>query len=454
MFLVPGAALAAVPGAAPGLAWGLPFAGLLLSIALLPLLAPRLWHHHDGKVAALWAALFLVPFALTAGPGAAFDGLAHVMLGEYLPFITLLLALYVTGGGVVLQGRLPGTPAANLGLLALGTALASIMGTTGACMLLIRPLLRANAGRRRQVHIVVFFIFLVGNVGGALSPLGDPPLYLGFLQGVSFFWPLRHLLLPVLFIAGLLLVAFYLLDSWHYRREAAPAMPPAAPQRLGLRGTVNLALIGGVVATVLMQGIWQPGAVAVLGQAVGAERLLAMALFLAIAAASMALTPRALRVENDFSWGAMLEVARLFAAIFVTMAPVLAMLQAGTAGPMAGLVALTSDPGGAPIPWVYFWLTGGLSSFLDNAPTYLVFFNLAGGDAARLMAEGAPVLAAISAGAVFMGANSYIGNAPNFMVKAIAEAQGVKMPAFFGYLGWALVFLVPVFALATLIFFV
>ncbi|MFB9971803.1 sodium:proton antiporter [Pseudoroseomonas cervicalis] len=468
LLLAAGPALAAEGAHSLSLAWALPFAGVLLSIALMPLVAGHLWHHHYGKIAAGWTALFLIPFAARFGLDAAWHEFTHVLLGEYLPFITLLLALYTAGGGVLLKGELVGTPATNTALLAVGTAIASIMGTTGASMVLIRPLLRANAGRRRKMHSFVFFIFLVSNIGGSLTPLGDPPLYLGFLQGVSFFWPTTHLMAEFLFCAVLLLAVYWLIDSWAYAKEkpgaaarvpATPVEPPppspaAAPGgRLAIEGWVNIGLIGLVVAGVLMQGLWQPGAVEIFGQSVGIERLVAMALFLLITLASVRLTPTALREENGFTWGAILEVAKLFAAIFLTMAPVLAMLKAGPAGPLAGLVALTSDAQGQPIPWVYFWLTGGLSSFLDNAPTYLVFFNLAGGDAQALMGPGAMTLAAISCGAVFMGANSYIGNAPNFMVKAIVEEQGVRMPSFFGYCGWALVFLVPTFILATLIFF-
>ncbi|MCQ4161997.1 sodium:proton antiporter [Roseomonas sp. GC11] len=455
------------------LAWALPFAGMLLSIALMPLLAAPLWHHHYGKIAAGWAALFLLPFAAFFGAGAAWHEFTHVLLGEYLPFITLLLALYTTGGGVLLKGRLVGTPATNTALLAAGTLIASLMGTTGASMVLIRPLLRANAGRRRKMHSFVFFIFLVSNIGGSLTPLGDPPLYLGFLQGVAFFWPTTHLMGEFLFCATLLLALYWLIDSWAYAREkregkpspaAGPSIGPATGPSTGqaesgeagplrIAGWGNIGLLGLVVAGVLMQGLWQPGSIPLLGQAVGIERLAAMALFLLITLASVKLTPAALREANGFTWGAIIEVAKLFAAIFLTMAPVLAMLKAGAEGPMAGLVALTSDAAGQPIPWVYFWMSGALSSFLDNAPTYLVFFNLAGGDATALMGPGAQILAAISCGAVFMGANSYIGNAPNFMVKAIVEEQGVRMPGFFGYCGWALVFLVPVFVLATLVFF-
>ncbi|MBL6457857.1 sodium:proton antiporter [Belnapia sp. T6] len=451
----PAAAAEAVDGAALSLAWGVPFLGLLLSIALLPLLAGRLWHDHDGKIAAGWALLLLLPFAAVFGPAAAAATVWHVLLEEYLPFIALLLALYTTGGGVLLTGRLVGTPGVNTALLAIGTLAASVMGTTGASMVLIRPLLRANAHRARKTHSFVFFIFLVSNIGGSLTPLGDPPLYLGFLQGVSFFWTTEHLLAEFLFCAALLLAIYWAIDSWMWSRErpADLAAEEADYQPLRIEGWWNLALLGGILGLVLMQGLWQPGEVVLLGLPVGAERLLAMAGFLAITLASIRVTPRPLREANGFAWGAMAEVARLFAAIFVCMAPVLAILKAGEAGAAGPLVALASDGAGRPIPWVYFWASGTLSSFLDNAPTYLVFFNLAGGDPVRLMGEGAATLAALSCGAVFMGANSYIGNAPNFMVKAIVEEQGVRMPSFFGYCAWAVAFLVPVFILATFVFF-
>jgi Na+/H+ antiporter NhaD/arsenite permease-like protein len=318
---------------------------------------------------------------------------------------------------------------------------------------MIRPVLRANAFRRRKTHVFVFFIFLVANIGGSLTPLGDPPLYLGFLKGVGFFWTTTNLLLPFLVCTVVLLAAYWVLDSLAWARERPVPPPQEAVRPLRIEGRRNLALIGAVTLCVLAQGVWQPGEVAILGERIGAERLLAVAAFLAIAWVSLRITPAALREENGFAWGAMAEVAKLFAAIFVCMAPLLAILRAGPEGAAAGLVALTSDAAGQPIPAVYFWLTGALSSFLDNAPTYLVFFNLAGGDAARLMGEGAATLAAISCGAVFMGANSYIGNAPNFMVKAIVEENGVRMPGFFAYCAWAATFLIPLFLLLTLVFF-
>ena len=444
---------AGVSGAELSLAWGLPFAGLLLSIALMPLLAGPIWHHHYGKIAAGWALLLVLPFAAVFGPIVAASEVWHILLQEYIPFIALLLALYVTGGGVLLKGTLIGTPATNTALLAFGTVIASVMGTTGASMLLIRPVLRANAFRQRKIHTFVFFIFLVSNIGGSLTPLGDPPLYFGFLKGVSFFWTTTHLFCEFLVCAVLLLAAYYVLDSLAWAREK-PTLPVIERrEKLSIEGYANLWLIGAVVVMVLAQGYWQPGDVALFGEKIGLERLVGVAVFVGIAAISIWVTPRQLRDDNGFAWGAIAEVAKLFAAIFVTMAPVLAILRAGTAGAAAPLVALTSGAGGEPIPWVYFWLSGALSSFLDNAPTYLVFFNLAGGDPAHLMAEGALTLAAISCGAVFMGANSYIGNAPNFMVKAIVEEQGVRMPSFFGYCAWALVVLIPLFVLVTFIFF-
>jgi Na+/H+ antiporter NhaD/arsenite permease-like protein len=453
--LVPGAAQAAggVPGAELSLLWAVPFVGILLSIALMPLFAGHIWHHHYGKIAAGWAALLLVPLALAFGFGAAWYEFAHVMVLEYVPFIALLLALYTAGGGVLLRGTLVGTPAVNTLLLAIGTVLASLMGTTGAAMLLIRPVLRANAFRRRKTHTFVFFIFLVANIGGSLTPVGDPPLYLGFLRGVSFFWPTTHLFGEFLFCAVVLLGLYFLLDTLAWNREK-PVVPAGEKEPLSIAGWLNVWLVGAIVAVVIAMGYVKLGTLYILGQRMETERAIGIVLFLLITLVSVRATPRALREENGFAWGAILEVAKLFAAIFICMAPVLAILRAGMDGAAAGLVALTSDAGGQPIPWVYFWLTGTLSSFLDNAPTYIVFFELAGGDPARLMTAGALTLAAISCGAVFMGANSYIGNAPNFMVKAIVEENGERMPSFFGYMAWAGVVLVPLFVLVTFLFFV
>lgn len=433
--------------------WGLPFAGMLLSIALLPLLVPRFWHHHFGKVAAGWALAFGVPYALMTGLGQTSSVLVHMLLGEYIPFIVLLTALFTVSGGIHVQGNLHGSPALNTGILALGAAMASLMGTTGASMLLIRPLLRANDNRKHTVHVYVFFIFLVSNIGGSLTPLGDPPLFLGFLQGVSFGWTFFHLLPETLFMVVALLALFLLLDLYWYKREGVlPVDPTPDTQRLGAQGKVNFVLLLAVVALVLISGTWKPGiSVTILGTSVALQDLLRDGLLVGVTALSLWLTPYAARRANQFSWGPMQEVAKLFIGIFITMLPVLAMLRAGAGGPFGAVAQAVTAADGQPLPWAYFWASGLLSSFLDNAPTYLVFFNLAGGDAATLMTTLAGTLAAISAGSVFMGANSYIGNAPNFMVKAIVEERGVAMPSFFGYMAWSFGILVPLFAVVTFI---
>ena len=436
--------------------WAIPFVGLLLSIAVLPLAAPHFWHHHYGKVSLAWAVAFLVPFTVTFGPELAHYEFLHVMLLEYIPFIAVLFALYTISGGVLLEGKLKASAARNTGVLAIGTGIASITGTTGASVLLIRPVLRANAHRRHNVHVVIFFIFLVSNIGGSLTPLGDPPLYIGFLKGVDFFWPLQFLWSKTLLVALILLAVFYLLDSFMFAREGAKVDEAAddthAPVKL--KGYVNIFLLLVVIGVILASAFWKTDLhIDFGGVHVDAPNLVRVLALFGLAAISLLLTPMEYRTGNDFTWGPIAEVAKLFAGIFVTIVPVIAMLKAGEQGAFAPVLALVSNPDGSPNNAMYFWLTGSLSSFLDNAPTYLVFFNAAGGDPAELMGALATTLTAISAGAVFMGANTYIGNAPNFMVKAIAEEAGVKMPSFFGYMLWSGVFLLPCFALVTWLYF-
>jgi Na+/H+ antiporter NhaD/arsenite permease-like protein len=436
--------------------WGIPFAGILLSIAIMPLVAPFFWHHHYGKVSAAWALAFLVPFAIEFGPAMAGAGLVHAMLAEYIPFIILLTALFTVAGGIYIRGNLHGSPALNVGLMAIGGFLASIMGTTGASMLLIRPLIRANDNRKHVAHVVVFFIFIVSNVGGSLTPLGDPPLFLGFLKGVDFFWTAQHIFPETLFIVGALLAIFYVLDSWYYRKEGVqPEDPTPDTPTFGIEGKVNFLLLLAIMGLVLFSGTWKPGiAFNVFGTEVGLPQLVRDLALVGVTLLSLKITPSEARDQNQFNWAPMAEVAKLFAGIFLTIIPVLAMLKAGLDGAFAPVVQLVTDPQGQPIPAMYFWATGLLSSFLDNAPTYLVFFNLAGGDPQVMMTALAPVLAAISAGSVFMGANTYIGNAPNLMVKAIAEDRGVKMPSFFGYMAWSFGILMPLFVVMTFIWFV
>jgi len=449
--------IARLNGAGLSPLWIVPFAGILLSIALMPVTAPAFWHHHFGKTTAFWASTLLVPLALNYGLGVTAHEVVHTLLAEYLPFMVLLFSLFIVSGGLHVRGNLHGSASQNTCLLGLGTVLASVMGTTGAAMLLIRPVLRANDNRQHRAHVVIFFIFLVANIGGGLTPLGDPPLFLGFLKGVDFFWTTRAMLWPTLMATGILLTLFFALDSWFWRSENERGRPTADPSPdtpVAIDGKINIALLGAILALVLMSGIWKPDLeVVVYGTSLELQNVARDAGLVAVAWASLRLTPARVRQANHFTFGPILEVAKLFAGIFITITPAIAMLRAGTDGVFAPLIGAVTGADGRPNEVVYFWMTGALSSFLDNAPTYLVFFNLAGGDAGVLMGPLATTLVAISAGAVFMGANTYIGNAPNFMVKSIAESRGVRMPSFLGYLGWSMVVLVPIYGLLTLLFF-
>jgi Na+/H+ antiporter NhaD/arsenite permease-like protein len=437
-------------GAALRWYWALPFAGILLSIATGPLLFTKFWHHHYGKIAAGWAALTLIPIALTAGAFAMFAAFVHAALAEYLSFIVLLFALYTVAGGILVTGTIRGTPFVNTGILAFGTLTASVVGTTGAAMILIRPLIRANKDRPFNTHVLVFFIILVANIGGALSPLGDPPLFVGFLRGVDFFWPLQNLWLQTAIVSLLVLALFLAVDLWFARNDKRLSGVPF--KRIKVRGTVNLALIALIIGSILVSASWKPDIeFDVAGTKVALQNLARDAVLVLIALLSLWLTPDEHRTANGFTWEPIKEVAKLFAGIFIAIIPVLAMLQAGKDGSFAWLLAAVTARDGLPHEVAYFWLTGILSAFLDNAPTYLVFFELASGDAKQLTGPLSGTLAAISLGAVYMGALSYIGNAPNFMVYAIANENGIKMPSFFGYVLWASMILVPLFILLTLL---
>jgi Na+/H+ antiporter NhaD/arsenite permease-like protein len=438
-------------GATLSLAWGLPFAGLLMSIAVGPLVAPKFWHAHYGKVAFGWVLALLVPFAATHGAGRASHLVVDAILRDYVSFLAILFALFTIAGGICVRGTLAGTPLVNTALLALGTVLASFMGTTGASMLLIRPLLAANAARQHRAHAVVFFILLVGNVGGALSPLGDPPLFIGFLKGVDFFWTTRALALPTLFVAGTLLALFFACDWALGRRELRPSTAPGV-RVLSIEGVRNFALLAGVIGVALLAGLWKPGIeFVVAGVNLPLQTVARDIAFVLLGIGSIAITPSGVREHNQFHWGPIVEVAKIFAAIFVTIFPVLAILEAGANGALSGLIHFVGDGAGNPRNDVVYWMTGLLSALLDNAPTYLVFFNLAGGNAQQLMGPGAQTLAAISMGAVYFGALTYIGNAPNFMIKAIAEDRGVAMPSFFAFSGYAAAAVLPPLAVVSLV---
>lgn len=435
----------------------IPFVGILLSIAVFPLVAPHFWHHHFPKVSAAWALVFAIPFVVAYG-GAALYEIAHIYVIDYIPFIILLWALFTVSGGILVRGSFNGTPAMNTVLLLIGTAIASWVGTTGAAMLLIRPVLRANARRRHKVHTIVFFIFLVANIGGSLTPLGDPPLFLGFLHGVPFFWTLG-LITEMLLVVSILVVVYFALDTFLWRRETEAArQPEATHEKLKIEGLHNLLFLGGVLAGVIMSGTLQLGEVTILGVHQTVQNLLRDGILVAMGLLSLATTSKQIRADNGFTWFPIKEVAYLFAGIFMTIIPALAILKAGQQGALGWLVASVREP------WQFFWVTGSLSAFLDNAPTYLTFLTTSEG----LLFPGVPepqvvldiiskhelYLVAISTGAVFMGAVTYIGNAPNFMVKSIAEEAGVEMPSFFGFMAkYSLPILMPVFLLVTLVFF-
>ena len=462
----------------------IPFVGILLSIAIFPLVAEGFWHHHFGKVSAFWALLFAVPFLFAYGGGAVHE-ILHTYLLEYIPFIILLWSLYTISGGILIEGAPVGVPLNNLVLLVIGTLLASWIGTTGAAMVLIRPLIRMNKYRKSKVHLIVFFIFLVANVGGSLTPLGDPPLFLGFLQGVEFFWTF-NIFSEMLFVSGVLLFIFFAWDTYMFRREGwhekmhlkashfdipddmvddivieeeVEIEDPTTHKvrevtyEMDVKGAFNLLFLVGVIGGVLFSGKVHLGEITLLGIHMEWQNIVRDVWLVLMGLGSLKLTPKSFRDGNDFNWFPIVEVGKLFAGIFITIIPALAMLRAGQEGHLKFIIDLVERP------LDYFWMTGALSSFLDNAPTYLVFFNTALGKFGQtvewLMAHegGAIFLKAISTGAVFFGANTYIGNAPNFMVKSIAEQSGIKMPSFFGYMAYSMAILVPLFIVTTFIFF-
>jgi len=432
----------------------IPFVGMLLSIALFPLLAPRFWHHHFGKVSLFWALTILVPL-LAVYREVALHKFLEIALVDYIPFIIILTALYTVSGGILIRGTLKGTPTANTLMLIIGTVLASWMGTTGASMLLIRPFIRANNHRRNRTFMVVFFIFLVSNIGGSLTPLGDPPLFLGFLRGVPFFWTLS-LIEEMLLVSGILLVMYFLMDSYFYKKEGIT--PKGEEEALRIFGIHNVILIILIIGAVLFSGLVRLGDISIFGVHIALQDIVRDIVLVLIIIVSLISTSGEIRDENEFTWFPMKEVAILFAGIFITMMPCLEILRAGAKGELASIMKAVKEP------YHYFWITGILSSFLDNAPTYLTFLNTAIGRfypgvlpheaVIHLINENGLYLKAISIGAVFFGAMTYIGNAPNFMVRSIAEESGVRMPSFFGYMiKYSMAILMPLFIIVTVIFF-
>lgn len=448
-------------GANISLVFVIPFVGMLLCIAICPLVIPHQWEKWRWLFVVVWSLLFLIPFAVVYNVPTMVDQLLESMIGDYLTFIVLLFGLFCVAGNICLEGDLAGTPKTNLVLLLIGTILASWIGTTGASMVMIRPILRANAWRSKCVHTVVFFIFLVSNIGGALTPIGDPPLLMGFMRGVPFTWTMIHMLPVMVLNIVLLLALYFVLDNRAYKKDLAEGRAPhsANGAKLRLTGAHNIIFMLVIVAAVILSGVlpsmpmFQNAAGEVLSIHIFGSvhltypNIIELIMILVAAALSFKTTKKEVREKNNFTWGAIEEVAVLFIGIFITMIPALLFLKAH--GADLGLAH----------PWQMFWCTGLLSSFLDNTPTYLVFLTTAGalGETAGVVTTvgtiAVPLLLAVSCGAVFMGANTYIGNAPNFMVKSIADENGVKMPSFFGYMAWSLSCLIPVFLIDTLVFF-
>jgi Na+/H+ antiporter NhaD/arsenite permease-like protein len=439
--------------------WALPFLGIILSIAILPKVTPVFWGMHYGKIALCWSLIVLVGVGISQGFTVPIHSILSVTFDQFLPFIFLLLALFTITGGIKLHGEHDGTPQVNLIILIIGAILASWLGTTGAAVLLIRPLISANSWRQFRVHTVIFFIFIVGNISGSLTPIGNPPLLMGFISKVPFFWPLNKLLGPTLFTTGILLFIYFLMDLYFYRKE---------PNKPDIRGKSNLSIEGGwnfllllaVVPAVIVSGLDLGLSFDIYGVPLPMGELIEIVALLLIAFISMKITKVHTRRSNNFTWHPIIEVGKLFAGIFICMAPLIAMLCAGSDGPMKFIILSLSHADGSPINGMYYWLSGGLSAFLDSAPAYLIIFNTAAapdagaGVAPHLfMTQTMPLtLMAITAGASFMGAITYIGNAPNMMVKAIAEENGIKMPSFFSYMVWSVLILVPLFLLVQFLF--
>lgn len=438
----------------------IPFAGLLLCIAVLPLVKPEIWEKYQPLFVVVWSLLFIIPFTMLYGAERSAETVLECVLNDYMTFIVLLFGLFCVSGNITLEGDFAGSPRINVGILAFGTLLASCIGTTGASMLLVRPMIKMNSWRRHRRHIMIFFIFLVSNMGGCLTPIGDPPLLMGFMRGVPFFWSMG-LFKILIFNMVIVLFIFYWIDRRAYRKDIAQGLKPDISKpgtEVKLDGAHNIIYLIMIVGAVILSGMlpnmpaFQDASgnvlgLHIMGVTVGYPSLIECAIILLAAYLSFQTTSADIRTRNHFTWGAIKEVAVLFIGIFITMQPALMILKAKGAD-----LGITE-------PYQMFWMTGALSSFLDNTPTYLVFLTTAGtlgytqGLATSVGTVSTKMLTAISCGAVFMGANTYIGNAPNFMVKAISDENGIRMPSFFGYLLWSVAILVPVFLIDTLVFF-
>ncbi len=445
------ASIHGLDGTGLSLLWTLPFLGVLLSLAVIPVFAHDFWEQNMGKISLVWSGVSLVMLLSNVG----FNITMHVVLETYLhhfiPFMVFILSLYVICGGIKIKIDVAATPMFNVIFMLCATLLASLIGTTGAAMLFIRPLLYINDTRQNKSYLVIFFIFLVCNIGGSLSAIGDPPLFLGFLNGIDFFWATVHLFKPFVLMSVPLFILLYCFDSYYFRQEKHDHKLHTIP-KVTIYGRSNVMILIVAVSIIILSGIFPyPDKVLCIANVnVSYTSIIRDLSLLLLTIISVKWCNKDVRHNNHFSWEPFFEVCKVFAAIFITAAPVIAMLKSGENGAFANLVTLVNDKTG-PNNMLYFWITGVLSSFLDNAPTYLVFFNLAGGDPELLSHSLSNTLVAISCGAVFMGAMTYIGNAPNLMVKSIAQRRNVQMPGFFGYLLWSICILLPVLILVSML---
>lgn len=428
--------------------WAIPFLGIIFSMSFLPLLTPNFCEKHGGMVPFGWTAIYLICVALVFGFRETIPATFEPLLNDYVSFIIQIATLYIVAGGIFVNFPNGKGPVFNTMFLFFGSLLAGWIGTTGAAMLLIRPFLRANAERKYKVHLTVFFIFLVANIGGAATPLGDPPLFIGFLKGVDFFWFIQHLS-PILFgTIFVLCLLFFVVDTILYRKEAGHLEENQDDISFEIKGAKNLFFLALVLFTVIICQF--KGSFKIFGETYNYSSLIRNLILLLIAAISLKFTSKDIRDENEFTFAPIREVAEFFIAIFITVAPILSILSKGENGSLA-MIFNWIAPSGEFILSKCFWASGLLSSMLDNAPTFLIFFHLTSGNAAELMTTKAAVLTSFSISTVFMGALTYIGNAPNLMVKSISQHNGIKVPSFLGYMGWSIGILAPIFFVISLL---
>ncbi len=423
--------------------WAIPFLGIILSMSFLPLLAPTFWNKHAGKVPFFWVFAYLLLVGGNFGLNAVVETVVEPIVTDYIPFIILISTLYIVSGGIFVDFPRGYGPVFNTLFLFFGSVIAGWIGTTGAAMLLIRPFLRANANRKYKTHLMIFFIFLVANIGGAATPLGDPPLFIGFLKGIDFFWFIQNLY-PVLFatITGLCLL-FFVVDAILFRIDKEAFFEAGKDtSRFVLRGKTNLCLIASVSAVVVLCNF--EGGITIFGETFNYASMLRNLLLITISLISIKVTAPTIRQKNNFTFLPIREIAELFAGIFITVTPIIAILHQGVDGEFRSIFDWVA-PAGNFIASRCFWVSGLLSSILDNAPTFLIFFHLTSGDAETLMTIKSYILKAFSISTVFMGALTYIGNAPNLMVKSVSAHYGIKPPSFLGYMVWSLAILLPIF---------